>query len=145
MVGPSPAKTPMAPSKAARIDAGGFQRVAGAFEENALLRIDEFRFTRAVIEEFGVEPLHSLKRSRGLDVVRQLQDGVGDASRAQFFFRVEGYGFDAVAQVGPEFGDVLRAGTTRRHANYRDGRTCFVLVSYWFIHQSLIRPGWQLS
>ena len=42
-------------SVTARVDTRGLERIAGAFKEDTLLRIDEFRFARAIIEKLGIE------------------------------------------------------------------------------------------
>ncbi|MNL06580.1 hypothetical protein D3C87_1272200 [compost metagenome] len=141
----------------ARVDADGrpallagrparmVHRLPGAFEKDALLRIEVLGLARRVAEEAGVEAVEAVEQHAGLHVVGIGQRALGHAARAQFVVAEDGDRLDAVADVAPEGVHVGRAGKAAGHADDGDleargvgGRKRGVVLR---VHQRVLSVG----
>ena len=104
----APPVDPDRPRVGAGVAARVLQRLPGALQEEALLRIQDERLGGRASEERGVEAVGVLDHAGGGDVVHGL---VGWEDRQRL---------DAADQVRPVFVEVRRAGEPRRHPDDRD-------------------------
>ena len=120
-----------------RIVPGLLERLPRAFEEQALLRIENFCLARCQPEEGGVEQVGACDHSPGPDVVR-IAGELGILACSQHLVAAEGRDrFDAVAEVLPERGHVARARESPGHRAHGDFRSV-ELVRVQVLHSRLV-------
>jgi hypothetical protein len=103
--------------EAAGIVAGVLQRLPGALQQQAVLRIDDLGLAGREPEETGVEELGTVDDGARPDVGRVRQQIGRDAGRPQLRLGEEGDRLDARDEVLPETFDVPGAREPARHAD----------------------------
>jgi len=96
------------------------ERGPGAFEKDALLRIEGLGLARRVAEEGGIELVEALEAHAGLDVVGLREHRLRHALRAQLLVGEAPDRLHAVADVAPEGIDIVGAGKAPGHADDGD-------------------------
>ena len=112
------------------IVAGVLERFPRAFQEVALLRIDDGRLARRVVKEAGVEPLDVRDRIAGPDVARVVPLCVRHAGGAQLRLVGVLHGVHAGAEIAPELAGAVRAGKAAGHA---DDIPRSLSTAHWFM------------
>ena len=103
-----------------RVVARRLQRLPGALQEDALLRVEDGRLARRQPEEAGVEHLHVGEHAARADVARVAQRGGGDPGGQQLVVAEPGDAVDAASQVAPELVEVAGAGEAPTHPHDGD-------------------------
>src|SRR5579883_1042739 len=111
------------------IIASMLQSFPTAFEEEAMLRVHQFRLTRAIAEEGRVKVLDIVEDRARLHIVGITNLRQFHARRQQLFFGKEGDGFHAIAQVLPELFEGIGAREATSHADDRDPLATDLLTS----------------
>ena len=113
-----------------------------AFEEHAVLRIDEIGLAGRVAEERRREQIGVRQHRARVDVVRVAEHPRIHAARRQLVGRERAHRLDAAAQVLPELADVAGAGKADRHAD--DGNVLAIgqrALRGWNAHDVAIGPA----
>ena len=97
-----------------------FQRLPGAFEEDALLRVEDLRLARREAEEAGVEPLGLLEDGATAHVLRVPAQRGGHASRLEVRVAESVEALDALDDVAPEGVEPVGARKAAGHADDGD-------------------------
>ena len=100
--------------------AGVLQRVPGAFQEHAALRVQRLRFARGDAEKRRVEHLCVVDRRAGVDEARQLHHCGIEPGRGDFGVGERADRLDASAEVAPELLDIACRRPAAAHADDRD-------------------------
>ena len=101
-----------------RVAAGVFQCMPCTFQEDTLLGIHEFSFTRGIPEKFSIEILSAIDNATVPDIIRLPENRRIHSCCDQLFICKSIQGFKAVEEVLPVFVDVLCTGQPAGHADY---------------------------
>src|SRR6185369_5014430 len=105
---------------AGRVAAGVLQGLPRAFEEDALMRIEDAGLARADIEEGGVEQIDVAQHAAPPHVVGQLAQLAGDALGLHLLVGDHAQAVHTAAQTLPEGRQVAGRGEAAGHADHRD-------------------------
>ncbi len=108
--------------RALRIAAGVLQRLPGALQEDAVLRVHQLRLARGEAEEGGVEPVAVRDHPLGPHEARIGEQARIDSGRGELLHGGVGDRLDAVAQVAPQLAHRAGAGKARGEADDGDAR-----------------------
>src|SRR5262249_46205781 len=86
-----------------------------AFQKDAVLRIDQRCFPRAVSEEPGIEHIRIFQNHPGLDEIGICDKFAVQSAIQKFTVAENRQRFDAITEVAPEFVEVLSARESARH------------------------------
>ena len=126
-----------------RIVTGVLQCLPRCFQKDALLRIGEFGFPGADVEEAGIEPIGVLHNSAGGHASRVLsQSGHIQPRGRELFVAEKGDGFDPGDEIAPEFVHAPRAGKATAHPDNCDAiGGCIHFLFSHFSYSWLFGPG----
>ena len=96
------------------------QRLPGAFQQDALLRIGDLGLAGGIAKKFCIKLINIGNDGIGFDVVRMVDQFRGDTGAQQFFRAKKGDRIHAITQILPEFRDVVGAWKATGHADNGD-------------------------
>ena len=117
---PQPANTPIVAVEALGRIARVLERLPGALEELAVLRIHDRGFFGTETEELGIESSEVLQRAVRSDEGRIGEQRLGHTIGAQLVVGEVAHALDAVTDIAPELVGVGRAGEPAGHADDSD-------------------------
>jgi hypothetical protein len=117
-----------APAVLLRVVAGPLQRLPGALQEQALLRVHDLGLAGVVAEERRIEQLNPIQKPAGRHILRVVAQRRVARQRPVLGRHEEADRLDAAAQVAPELLDAAGAGEPAGHADDRDALQYLLLA-----------------